>query len=142
MTRFHFSPSDYEVDMFFSYTSTIPYDDTLFEVDPNDYLRYPNIVDRFDQFYEGLIKMIEGKIKEQTGRDYFYMLRDNKTVLKIRHKYSGRVYFVGRYDCRRAVGTSCHLFEGYIFDFKKMKKSEYLEDVISYGYGLWKRFEI
>lgn len=140
---FDYKVSDFKLQKFFSYTSTIPSHKTL--IDLGHYCteeRFPNIIEKFDSFFDGLAEAAAKLVEKETGKhvNYFHF-RDNKTVFQIRHKITGKVYFIGRYDSRRAIGTECFLFDGRIFDFEQMKESGYESDVFGDNRGLWKKFK-
>lgn len=143
MIKYHYNIGDFVIEKFFSYTTTIQYDCVITEVDMNNYRYYPNICEKFDEFYEQLKDEATKLANDAAGSEkYHYFFNDNKTVFQIRHKYSGRVFFIGRYDCRRAIGTGCYLFDGRIYDFKTHKTSDYISDVRADARGMWKKFEL
>lgn len=133
---------DFYIDKFFSYTTTIPMDGVICEVDMNRSKYYPNVCSRFDEFYAALQEKATKIAMLALGEDkYFSYFEDNKTVFQIRHKYNGKVYFIGRYDWRRCIGNYCYLYDGRIYDFKTNKVSDYVSNVKADIRGLWKKFE-
>lgn len=141
---FNYSVNDFKLQKFFSYTSTIPSTDTLIDLSHHcTKERFPNIISKFDKFFDDLATAASEWVEKETGEAVtYYHFRDNKTVFQIRHKVTGKVYFIGRYDSRRAVGTKCFLFDGRIYDFEKMVESGYESDVIADKRGMWKKFTI
>lgn len=140
---FNYSVEDFDILKFFSYTTTIPYDSVIAEVDANNYRYYPNICQKFDDFYEQLEdKATKMAFEAGACGEHSYMFKDNKTVFQIKHKRTGKVLFIGRYDWRRAIGNSCHLYEGRIFDFTKMKSTDFISDVKADDRWMWQLFEV
>ena len=140
---FDYNIKDFVIEKFFSYTTTIQYDCVTTEVDMNNYKYYPNICQKFDDFYEQLTNKATRLANEAAGGDkYFFLFKDNKTVFQIRHKFSGKVFFIGRYDWRRAIGTGCYLFDGRIYDFKTHHLTDYVSDVRADFRGLWKKTDV
>lgn len=139
---FDYSIKDFKLVRFFSYTSSIQYGCVTAEVDMNTCKYYPNICQKFDDFYEQLCDEATKLANEAAGEDkYFLTFKDNKTVFQIRHKYSGEVFFIGRYDWRRAIGTGCYLFEGHIYDFKTHHMTDFVSDVRADARGMWKKID-
>lgn len=137
---FNYNIGDFTIEKFFSYTTTIQYGCLTAEVDMNNYRYYPNICEKFDEFYKQLEDNATKLANEAAGKEkHVYFFKDNKTVFQIKHKYSGKVFFIGRYDCRRAIGTGCYLFDGRIYDFKTHQISDYVSDVRADARGLWKK---
>lgn len=138
---FNYSPKDFELVRFFSYTSTITYKFTTFEFDRSNMYKkrdsYPNIQKKFADFFDGLASMAS----EMSGKSKWFF-EDNKVVFQIRHKFSGQVFFIGHYDMRIAIGTGCHLYDGYIYDFKSKKQSDYISNIMADERNLWKQFEL
>lgn len=138
-----YKAQDFEIIRFFSYKSTVPYENRTFNLMTYDEKKYPNIIQKFDAFIDALVDQATELWKEHTGNNHYITFHDNKTVLQIRHKFSGKIFFLGHYDFYRFIGTSCHLYDGYIFDFKTFKNSDFISDVFCSNRGiLWKRFEI
>jgi len=139
---FNYSVDDFEIVRFFSYTSTIQYGSVIAEVDMNNYRYYPNICEKFDNFYKQLEEKATKIANEAAGEERYHIyFSDNKTVFQIRHKFSGKVFFIGRYDWRRAIGTGCYLFDGRIYDFKTHQISDYVSDIRADERFLWKKVE-
>lgn len=137
----NFNPQDFELVRFFSYTSTIPHAKDTISVDTWRTL-YPNIRERLDIFFGEIRQMAVELSKEKTGKPMENFFIDNKTVYQILDKKTRKYYFIGKYDSTYRIGSSCILFGGYVFDFKKMVRTGYVEEIMCNGFDLWKRYEI
>lgn len=135
-----YQPEDFELVRFFSYKSIIPSTNTIFELDEsnsNRYGKYPNIKEKFNLFFEGLVNM---SVEKTVLSSYYF--NDNKVVFQIRHKFSGQTYFIGHYDMRIAIGNGCYVFDGRIYDFSLQKLSNYVSDIRVDERNLWTKFNI
>lgn len=137
---FDYRVEDFELVRFFSYTSIISpiSSSSTFYLGYRDAEAYPCITKKFDDFYAALGE----KATNLVGKYKYFWFHDNKTVFQIRHKFSGKIYFIGRYDFNRAIGKSCYLYFGKIFDFKTMKETDFLENIKAEENSLWKRIEM
>ena len=123
----HYNINDFELVSFFTYTSTIPFNECIVDVHIDD-KKYPNIANEFNNFYNAIVERARFVCQYMKHPVMFAYFDGNKAVYKIRRKKDGKLFYIGRYDWNFSLGNGVIVYEGSIFDFTTMTMNQEIPD--------------
>ena len=118
---FNIDVKDFDILMCYGYTSTIPTNSRFLNVSNINNDSDNALYDKWVEIYNDIIETATNL----AGKHYQQQFAANKTVYKLRHKTSGAIIFIGRFDSNVFAGYDVQQHFGRTYDFETQALSEY-----------------